>query len=133
MQIDCGDFEDTDEELQAVEMDMDLIPTKEFPYNWMYRKNRSAAEKARPFAMDIVCTSLLLVFKDSADIHTGCAQVWVDGEKVLDADPHINGWTHCNPVICFKQKERRSYHVEVRMADGQADKEFTILGFGYVE
>lgn len=133
VQIDCGDFEDTDEELQAVEMDMDLIPTKEFPYNWMYRKNRSAAEKARPFAMDIVCTSLLLVFKDSADIHTGCAQVWVDGEKVLDADPHINGWTHCNPVICFKQKERRSYHVEVRMADGQADKEFTILGFGYVE
>ena len=133
VQIDFGDFKDKDEELQAVEMDMDLGQTKEFPYNWMYRGERSANESVAPFAMDIVCTSLLLVFKDSADIRTGCAEVWVDGEKVLFADPHINGWTHCNAVICFKNRERKSYHVEIRMADGQADKKFTILGFGYVE
>lgn len=133
VQIDCGDFTDTDEELQAVEMDMNLEPTKEFPYNWMYVGGRDEKESVKPFVMDIVCTSLLLVFKDSADIHTGCAEVWVDGEKVLYADPHINGWTHCNAVICFKNKERKSYHVEIRMADGQSDKKFTILGFGYVE
>ncbi len=133
VQIDCGDFADTDAELQAVEMDMNLEPTKEFPYNWMYRGQKPGDGNVRPFTMDIVCTSLLLVFKDSADIHTGCARVWVDGEEVLYADPHINGWTHCNPVICFKNRERRSHHVEVHMADGQADRKFTILGFGYVE
>lgn len=131
--INCGDFEDTDDDLQAVEMDTDLVPTKQFPYNWMYRGKRSAGEGITPFSMDIVCTSLLLVFKDSADIHTGCAEVWVDGVKVLYADPHVNGWTHCNAVICFKNRERREYHVEIRMADGHEDKEFTILGFGYVE
>ena len=133
VRIDCGDFTETDEELQAVEMDLNLVPTKEFPHNWMYVGGRGDHDDVAPFAMDIVCTSLLLVFKDSADIGVGCAQVWADGEKVLDADPHINGWTHCNAVICFREKERKSHHVEVRMAKGQADKKFTILGFGYVE
>ena len=132
-QINCGDFNGIDEDLQAVEMDEDIIPTKEFPYNWMYRGDQSEGGSVTPFAMDIACTSLLIVFKDSADIHTGCAEVWVDGEKVLFADPHINGWTHCNAAICFRRRERKIYHVEVRMADGQNNKAFTILGFGYVE
>lgn len=133
VRINCGDFTETDEELQAVEMDMNLVPTKEFPHNWMYAGGRNDNDDVLPFTMDIVCTSLLIVFKDSADIGVGCAQVWADGEKVLDADPHINGWTHCNAVICFREKERKSHHVEVRMAKGQSDKKFTILGFGYVE
>ena len=133
VRIDCGDFTETDEELQAVEMDLNLVPTKEFPHNWMYVGGRDQDESPEPFVMDIVCTSLLLVFKDSADIGVGCAEVWADGEKVLFADPHINGWTHCNAVICFKEKECKSHHVEVHMAEGQADKKFTILGFGYVE
>ena len=133
IRIDCGDFTESDEELQAVEMDMNLVPTNEFPHNWMYAGGRNDNDDVLPFTMDIVCTSLLLVFKDSADIGVGCAQVWADGEKVLDADPHINGWTHCNAVICFREKERKSHHVEVRMVKGQSDKKFTILGFGYVE
>ena len=133
VRIDCGDFSGTDEDLQAVEMDMDLELTKEFPYNWMYTGGRASDGEVRPFVMDIVCTSLLPVFKDSAGIHTGCARVLADGEEVLYADPHINGWTHCNAAICFKERERRMHHVEIHMAEGQADKEFTILGFGYVE
>ena len=59
--------------------------------------------------------------------------LYVDGEKVLLANPRINGWTHCNPVICFRGKEKKTYHVEVRMQPGDEDKDFTILGFGYVE
>ena len=133
IRIDCGDFKEMDDDLQVVEMDVNLIPTNEFPYNWMYRGDKSEGESVTPFAMDITCTSLLIIFKDSADKHVGCAEVWVDGRKVLYADPHINGWTHCNTAICFKRRERKTYHVDVRMADGQSDKEFTILGFGYVE
>lgn len=131
--IKCGDFNDIDDDLQAVEMNENLIPTKEFPYNWMYRGDKSEGAKVTPFEMDIVCRSLLIVFKDSAGIDTGCAEVWIDGEKVLYADPHINDWTHCNAAICFKDRERKAYHVEIHMADGQEDKKFTILGFGYVE
>ncbi|MDE7225108.1 MAG: SGNH/GDSL hydrolase family protein [Acetatifactor sp.] len=130
-EIDCGSFVHVDTELQAVEMDMDLTGTPEFADNWMYQGSESA-ESFRPFAMDITCESLLLVYKDSAANQVGCAEVWVDGEKALYADPHINGWTHCNAQICFRGKERKRRHVEVRMAPGMENRCFTILGFGVV-
>lgn len=129
--VDCGSFVHTDAELQAVEMDLNLFGTPEFADNWMYQ-GAEAADGGKPFSMDITCESLLLVYKDSASNQVGCAEVWVDGEKVLYVDPHINGWTHCNPLICFRNRERKSYHVEVRMTPGQEDKDFTILGFGVV-
>lgn len=132
-QINCGDFRGIDEELQAVEMDEDLVPTKEFPHNWMYQGGEGDKNTITPFSMDITCTSLLLVFKDSGSIDAGCAEIWVDGEMVLAADPHINGWTHCNAVICFRNEESGTHHVEICMAEGDEDKKFTILGFGYVE
>lgn len=121
-----GDFGETDTELQAVEMDMDLVPTPEFPDNWCHRAGNS------PFVMDIDCATLVLIFKDSASVHTGCAEVYADGELVLKADPHINGWTHCNALICFEGKEYKKHHIEVKMAEGDEDKDFTILGFGYL-
>lgn len=130
-EVHCGSFSAVDQELQAVEMDLDLDGTPEFTDNWTYRGTEAGATYI-PFTMDITCESLVLVFKDSASNQAGCAEVRVDGEKVLDADPHVNGWTHCNPMICFKGRERKSYHVEVRMAPGQEDKDFTILGWGVV-
>ncbi len=163
IRVDCGSFCHWDGELQAVEMDRDLTPTKEFPNNWMHRAggspfssvgsapsmgDASVVESAlsmgdasvrdgsslteAPFRMEIVCSALILVYKDSGSSLAGRAEVFVDGEKVLTADPRENGWLHCNPAICFRGRERRKYHVEIRMAPGDEDKEFTILGFGYV-
>lgn len=129
--IDCGGFVHVDGDTQAVERNMDLAGTREFPDNWMYRGG--AAEGGRPFVMDITCESLLLVYKDSADRQVGCAEVWVDGEKVLVVDPHVIGWNHCNALICFRERERKKYHVEVRMAPGQEDRDFSILGWGVVQ
>lgn len=142
--IDAGDFTETDVELQCVEQDLNLHGTPEFPDNWMY--NGSAGKKAgegegkttgkpevTPFTMDIICSALLMIYKDSASPKAGCAEVYVDGEKVLFANPRINGWTHCNPAICFRGREKKTYHVEVRMQPGDEEKDFTILGFGYVE
>lgn len=130
--IDYGSFEDTDVELQAVERNMDLIHTSQLPYNWMYQGVKKEGE-VKPFAMDITCTALLLIAKDSASMEFGSAEVYVDGEKVLTYDPHVVGWTHCGPVIVFRGKEKKNYHVEIRMCEGDEKKNFTILGFGYVE
>lgn len=124
--ISTGDFSETDDELQGVEMDKNLTQTKEFPYNWKHTKG------VKPFVMEICCTSLVMINKDSGAPNAGCAQMFVDGEMVLLANPKINGWTHCNPLICFQNRERRTWHVEVRMQPGDEEKEFTILGFGVV-
>lgn len=124
--ISVGDFSEKDEELQGVEMNMDLTQTKEFPNNWKHVLGDA------PFVMELECSALLMVNKDSASPNAGIADVFVDGEKVLSVNPRLNGWTHCNPLICFRGREKKVYHVEVKMQPGDENKEFTILGFGVV-
>lgn len=127
----CGAFSGTDQELQCVEMDDSLTPVPEFPYNWQYDGANGRSEDA--FQMDIYCRSLLLIFKDSGAVDAGRADVFVDDTKVLTADPHVNGWTHCNPVILLEEKESGWHQVRIQMTPGEEEKKFTILGFGYVE
>lgn len=125
--IDCGDFTGTDKELQAVERDLDLFQTPEFPNNWKHEKGAS------PFVMDIKCSALLIVAKDSAAPDAGCVEVTVDGEKVREINPREVGWTHCNALILFREKENTMHHVEIAMKPEDTDHHFTILGFGYVD
>lgn len=126
VRIDCGDFCETDTELQAVERNRDLGTTPEFPNNWKH------VSGSRPFVMDIVCTALLIVEKDSASPLAGCIEAYVDGEMVRVINPREVGWTHCNALLLFRGAERRAHHVEIRMKPGDEEKQFTILGFGYV-
>ncbi len=125
--IDCGDFCNTDENLQRVEMDTNVVPTNQFPNNWMHIKGE------KNFKITIRCRALLLVFKDSGEKEAGCAKVIVDGNDVFVADPQVNGWTHCNAKIVFRKEELKEHQVEIQMMPGDEDKKFTILGFGYVE
>ncbi len=125
--IDCGDFSEKDTNLQSVERDRNSFCTPEFTENWMHVKGD------RPFVMELTCSALLIVEKDSGSPAVGCAEVFVDGEKTRTFDPHEVGWNHCNALICFRGLEKKRHHVEIAMRPGDEDKEFTILGFGYVE
>lgn len=127
VRIDCGDFTEKDVELQAVERNLDLELTQQFPDNWMHKSG------SRPFVIDIVSSALLIVEKDSADPATGIAEIRVDGELVRSINPREVGWNHCNALICFRGKEKKEHHVEISMQPGDEEKQFTILGFGYVE
>lgn len=129
--IDMGNFTDTDTVVQCVERNMDLIITPQLPYNWMYCGTSKKGNGK--FVMDVECTALLLIFKDSADNKDGRAEVYVDGEYVLTANPRLVGWTHCDPVIILRKAERKVHHVEIVMEAGCEDKDFTILGFGVVQ
>lgn len=126
--IQSGGFDKIDEDVQVAEKDLDLEPTPEYRKNWRHTKDSSKD----PYVMDIECTALILVFKDSASVQEGIAEIYVDGEKVLSANPRVVGWTHYNSVICFRDRERKNYHIEVKMQPGDENKEFTIFGWGYV-
>ena len=128
--IDCGGFTGTDTELQCVEMDDSLTPVPEFPYNWMY--DGSVSEKPY-FEMKLDAKAILLIYKDSGAMDVAKADVYVDGKKVFLADPHENGWVHCNPKIICEEKESREHTVRIQIAPGDEHKKFTILGFGYVK
>lgn len=123
--IDEGSFAATDTQIQAVERNLDLFATPEFPNNWMHAANES---DNRPFAMDIECSTLFIVCKDSASPADGKATVFVDGEKALEYDPHVVGWCHANSVIVFRGLECKKRHIEVVCE--ASNRNFTILGFG---
>lgn len=129
-EIDCGGFTEIDSVLQCVEMDMNLKPTPEFPYNWMFDGTKSDQTY---FEMKLYCKALVMVFKDSGETDAATADVFVDGEKVRTADPLVNGWTHCNPIIVINEKETKEHLLRIQIVNGDEHKKFTILGFGYVE
>lgn len=128
--ITCGGFTETDKILQSVEMNCELDVTPEFPYNWMYDGTKCIKEA---FQMTITCKSLVLVFKDSGEVDAAKAEIYVDDKWVRTADPYVNGWLHCNPIIIYKGTESTEHKVRIEIAKGDEKKKFTILGFGYVE
>ncbi|MNR59904.1 hypothetical protein D3C85_1812640 [compost metagenome] len=83
--------------------------------------------------MTLRCKRLLLVYKDSGSSAFGPADISVDGSLVRTADPQQIKWTHCHASLLLNEAESALHTVEIAMADGHADKCFTILGFGVVE
>lgn len=124
--IDPGDFIDTDTKIQAVERDMDLKATVQFPDNWFY--SGGADKKGVSFKVDVVCSAFVIIYKDSSDITVGEADVYADGKKMITINPREIGWIHCNPLIVFRNEELKVHHIEVVPRD--TTKEFTVLGFG---
>ncbi len=124
--INEGSFNEIDTAIQAVERNLDLHATPEFPNNWMHKGDENGDNEA--FSMDIECTALSIVCKDSASPQDGTATVYVDGVETLKYDPHVVGWCHANNVLVFRGKELKKRHVEVVCDD--KSKNFTILGFG---
>lgn len=129
VEIDEGGYTLTDEVLQEAELDDNINPTKQFPYNWMYDGN--VCEK-KPFKMKLSCKALVLIFKDSGEVDAAKANVFVDGKFVRLADPYENRWLHCNPIIIINEDATLEHEISIEVIPEDIDKKFTILGFGIV-
>lgn len=127
--INPGAFTAKDVEIQFVERNMDLHGSPQFPDNWM----KPLGTTGDDFTMEVSAKIILLIFKDSAENKAGKAEVYVDGVKTYLANPREVGWTHCNAAIVYRSSETANHHVVIKMAQGDEDKEFTILGFGIVK
>ncbi|MBR4183936.1 MAG: SGNH/GDSL hydrolase family protein [Lachnospiraceae bacterium] len=125
---DQGAFDGHSNELQMVERDLDLKHTPEFAGNWFY-PGKGSAEAV--FKARIKSSAILVGYMDSADPGVGIAQVFIDGEKVLEIDPHIVGWQHCNVLIAHRGGPVAERDIEIRVTD--PDKRFTLLGLGIVD
>lgn len=126
-EISCGSFTESDMDLHYVEMNLDNYRTPMFPNNW------TATEETgdEPFVIKIKSPYLLVITKDTGSMDFGKADIYVDGEYVLTADPHAVGWTHSTAQIAYRGKENVVHTVEIRKNPETKDKKFTILGFGY--
>lgn len=122
-----GGFSDKDTVLQYVEKDDNPQATAEFPENWGKAANRTG----EAFRMKLCCKDLLLVYKDSGDVSFGKAKVAVDGNVTRVIDPLEVGWNHCTAYVVYESDTAAEHEIEISMEEGEEEKAFTILGFGY--
>ena len=113
--------------------------------NWMHAKDGGS----EPFTMTLNCKSLIMAYKrSSAKDLAGAVEVLVDGEPVKPLiSPSFNqkanvarvesysagGWNNPWLAIILDEETAADHTIEVRMAEGDAEKEFTIFAFGYTK
>lgn len=101
---------------------------KSFPENWKHSETSSN----EPFVMKLTCKSLVMVYKNSSAQLYGKADIYVDGKQVKQYDGYDKaGWNNCNTVMIFDETEAKKHKVEIKMTEGDEQKCFTILAFGY--
>ena len=122
-----GVFSEKDTMLQYVEKDDNPKAEAEFPDNWM----KPSGSTGEPFRMCLTCKDLLLVYKDSGNPMFGKAEVRIDGKVTRTVDPLEIGWDHCTAYVVLESDEAAEHEVEISMKEEDAEKSFTILGFGY--
>lgn len=125
--IEPGAFTDRDQDLQAVERNLDSFTSPCFTENW-----KKTVGDGKPFVMEVMAKGIILIGKDSGNPDFGTAKFYIDGELRGQLDPHVNNWTHCSTRILLQEAESKLHRLEVRMEEGQEEKEFTILGIGIV-
>ena len=113
-----------------------------FPENWYKPEGPSTpstssgttvtTEETVPFKMTLTCKSLILVYKNANNTSFGKADVYVDGKLQKTYAGHEDGgWNNCMIVMIIDEAQAAPHTVEIKMAQGDEDKAFTILGFGY--
>jgi len=121
--FELGAFTKVDSEIQRFSPKM--IPS--FPNNWMHDSEGGNDS----FKMTLTCKNLLMNYK-TGSAKFGTAEVYVDGNLVKSLNGS-GGWNGCNVVLLIDEKEAAEHVVEIRMAEGQEDKAFTIYAFGYTQ
>lgn len=102
-----------------------------FPNGWI-KSAEDTNEDAFTFVMN--CSSLFFVYKEANNSAYGDVEVYVDGELAVTISANAaDGWD--NPVVAriFRESESKTRKIEIRMKDGDEDKQFALLAIGYCQ
>ena len=120
--ISAGAFTKKDTAIQAY-----MHGGKCFPENW-YNDGKSSDA----FKMTINCKSLIMVYKNANNTSFGKYEVYVDGKlQNTYAGHEEGGWNNCMVVMLIDEADSAKHTVEIKPAEGEETKSFTILAFGY--
>lgn len=124
--LNAGDFNTTDTNVGTF-----LFNNQpKFPTNWQHAKTAGA----NSFKMTVTCKNMLLAYKLSNSSDAGKIDIYVDGTKVTTLDGYSSsGWNNAETALIFNDENAAEHEIEIKMADGNAAKEFTILTLGYTK
>ena len=80
----------------------------------------------------INCKNLIIITKHTSSKTAGKAELWVDGKKVKDLTGYESGgWNQAVPELGFSEDTAAKHEIEIKMAEGDEGKDFTVLALGY--
>lgn len=84
-----------------------------------------------PFVIEAECSRLTVAFKQEKDGNRGACEVWVDGRLMKTLPGRAdNAWGNIVTEIIEIGTESATHVIEFRMAEGDEQKNFTILDVG---
>ncbi|NLP15546.1 MAG: SGNH/GDSL hydrolase family protein [Clostridiales bacterium] len=103
---------------------------KEFPNGWI----RNVETGNIPFRFKLRFKDLFIIYKETRDPDEGSIILSVDGEHINTYSGHRTfGWNNPTARPVLLGGISKEHLVEIRMADGDEHKNFSILAFGYCE
>lgn len=123
LSIDVGSFTGKDDQVQN-----DRTGVSSFPDNWMYTGDGSN----KALRIELTCSKILLNYKTSWSQEFGTAVVYVDGKEVTRLNGYSSGgWNNSNVVLVLDETKSEEHVLEIKMAEGEENKKFTLLTLGY--
>lgn len=99
-----------------------------FPDSWMH----TAKSGDGAWKMKVNCRTFMLTYKMSSVSSFGKADLYVDGVKKTTMNSYDkSGWNNGTVYVAIQEEKEAVHTVEIRMADGDEAKNFTILAVGY--
>lgn len=87
-----------------------------------------------PLVIEATCTRLTIAFKQERDGNRGDLEVWVNGRRIKTLPGRAdNAWGNIVTEIIELGVIAKPRTIELRMAEGDEDKNFTVLDIGIVE
>lgn len=99
-----------------------------FPDNWMHTSKTGSDS----FKVTLTCKTLMLVYKQSSQTAFGKADLYIDGTKKGTINCYnSSGWNNGAVYVALTEEEAKSHDIELKMADGDENKSFTLMAIGY--
>ncbi len=126
--ISAGGFSGSDNNVPTYQYLYNGKEEKWFPNNWMYAGNGNGD----PLTIEVNCQTFMLVYKETSENAYGSADLYVDGEKKSTLSCHnASGWNNGKVCIALQEEESAMHRIELKMAEGDEEKKFTLYAIGY--
>ncbi len=103
------------------------------PIGKVYSKNFYHTSGSEALSFTVTCKNLLLAFRSVNNSAYGKIEVYVDGVKKKTINGNTGSWGQSVTELIFADSQAAEHLIEIRMAEGDEDKKFTITCMGYTE
>ncbi len=105
------------------------------PIGKVYAKNFHHAKGSgnEPLTFETSCKNMLIAYRAVNDASFGKIEIYVDGVKTRTINGNTGSWGQSVVDLVFADDTAAQHKIEIKMAEGNEDKKFTITCMGYTE